>query len=118
MTTIWKYELDVTDVQRVKMPEGAMLLHVGAQVHTLCMWALVDPLAAVVNRLIAVVGTGNPAPGPIDVAVYVGSAQVGSFVWHVFDGGEVPLRVGEVPVGSVMSGLVVEDFVKDDSSGS
>lgn len=29
--TIWKFVLDVTDVQRVGMPTGAALLHVGTQ---------------------------------------------------------------------------------------
>jgi hypothetical protein len=55
--TIWKYELKVTDVQHVEMP--------AEWIPTL--WALVDPDAPMVRRLIAVVVTGNP----------------------VFDGGEV-----------------------------
>lgn len=98
--TIWKYELKETDVQRVGMPAGAELLHVASQRvekhgpdqygswDALCMWALLDPDAPTVERLVAIVGTGNPAPALNDDAKYVGSAQCGPFVWHVFDGGE------------------------------
>lgn len=99
MRTIWKFELDITDVQRVSLPVGAELLHVGSQRmevqepmrvgvwDALVMWASVDPARPKVDRLIGVVGTGNPAPEP-DEAIYVGSAQCGPFVWHVYDGGE------------------------------
>lgn len=97
--TIWKYELAITDAQLVAMPAGAELLHVGAQrmeVHepgqagvwdALTLWARVDVSAPMVGRLIAVVGTGHLCPNP-DEGVYVGTAQCGAFVWHVFDGGE------------------------------
>lgn len=88
MTTIWKYPLQVTDVQWVSMPEGARLLYVDYQAGDLSLWAMVDSKAPLRNRLIAVVGTGNPAPTDQDGASYVGTAISGSFVWHVFDGGE------------------------------
>lgn len=88
MRTIYKYALDITDVQRVEMPAGARLLHVANQRDELCLWALVDAARPTVDRFIGVVGTGNPAPDIDDDADYVGTAQVGSFVWHVFDGGE------------------------------
>lgn len=92
-STIWKFELDVTDVQRVRMPAGARLLTAQGQpvMHqTLPMlWALVDPSQPTVERLIALVGTGHPAPDiDDDGSVYVGTAICGLFVWHVFDGGE------------------------------
>lgn len=99
--TIWKFELDIKDVQRVRMPEGARLLDVQAQhisewgqnearsYDALMLWAHVDITRPIVERLIAVVGTGNPAPDVDDEnSVYVGTAICGAFVWHVFDGGE------------------------------
>lgn len=96
MRTIWKYDLAVTDVQKVSMPAGAILLHVGLQREnqgydrTVTLWASVNSLAPKVERMFAVVGTGNPAPEPgADDAVYVGSVMDGPFVWHVFDGGEL-----------------------------
>lgn len=95
-STIWKFELQVTDVQRVRMPVGSRLLYVGAQDRggpwvslQPTLWALVDPNAPYVDRLIAVVGTGNPAPDVDDEdSIYVGTAICGALVWHIFDGGE------------------------------
>lgn len=102
MKTIYKYELALRDVQRVKMPAGAVLLHVGTQriatlevvsgysatADVLTLWAYVDTAAPMVDRLIGVIGTGNTAPDDLDGATYVGTAQCGAFVWHVFDGGD------------------------------
>jgi hypothetical protein len=99
MNTIWKYELELVDVQIIEMPAGAHLLHVARQEsaardfgivlsqHTPTLWAMVDDEAPKVRRLIGIVGTGNPAPIWAS-AVYVGTAQCPPFVWHVFDGGE------------------------------
>lgn len=95
--TIWKYEIGPQDVQRIGMPKGARLIHVAGQ-HVEehgpgfaragmlpMLWALVDPAAPMVERLIALVGTGHPCP---DEGDYVGSAVCDPFVWHIFDGGE------------------------------
>jgi len=93
-STVWKYDLAVTDVQEVMMPSGAALLHVGIQhpnegrLRWIQLWAWVDREEPTCSRRIAVVGTGNPAP-PMNEARYVGSVQDGPFVWHIFDGGEV-----------------------------
>ena len=88
MSTVWKFTLSVTDVQKVTMPAGAELLFVGMQGSFLTLWARVVPEVRKVERLIAVVGTGNPAPD-VDDGVYVGSVFDGPFVWHVFDGAEL-----------------------------
>ena len=89
MNTIYKYTLAVTDVQRVRMPHGARLLSVGIQNDThLCLWAHVEDSSHKVDRVIAVVGTGNPAPELDDGTEYVGTVISPPFVWHIFDGGE------------------------------
>jgi hypothetical protein len=86
--TIYKYPLDLTDVQKVAMPTDARLLYVAMQNGQLTLWAHVDTDLFTAHRLIAVIGTGNPAP-ELDEGVYVGTAFDGPFVWHVFDGGEL-----------------------------
>jgi len=72
----------------IEMPAGAKLLHVGAQgqsPYACCVWALVNTSAPMVRRHLCVFGTGHE----VDVeAAYVGTTQVGEFVWHVFDLGE------------------------------
>lgn len=87
MRTIWKYELDRTDEQVVRVPMVAEFLHVGCQdgVHPV-VWALIDTDRPLEDRLLYIAGTGNPVPEPWE-GRYVGSAICGPFVWHVFDGG-------------------------------
>lgn len=89
MMTIYKYPLKRAGVQKVTMPHGARLLHVAMQNGQPTLWAHVDDGVVRVDRLIAVIGTGNPAPDP-DESEYVGSVFDGPFVWHIFDGGQVP----------------------------
>lgn len=85
MKTIWKYHLDITDVQQLIIPLPASLLTVGVQDGNLCVWALVDPDKTLMPVDIYIYGTGNPvrnAPGK-----YVGTVQNEGYVWHVFEGG-------------------------------
>lgn len=84
---IWKYPLDVGRHQRVAMPRGAVLLDMQTQAGQLVAWATVDPEAEKVERDLSVIGTGHDLPG--GVQAYVGTAQTGSLVWHLFDGGEL-----------------------------
>ncbi len=79
--SVWKFSLELAEVQVVPMPSGAQLLHVDMQAGTLNLWALVDPTAEPEERKIAVVPTGHPAPSE---AAYVGTAMDRPFVWHVF----------------------------------
>ena len=86
MKTIYKYALAVEDEQDVPMPKGAELLHVDVQQDQACLWARVDDQAETATRRIIIHGTGHPAGDE----PYVGSFMIlgGSFVGHVFDGGE------------------------------
>lgn len=93
--TIWKYEIEITDRQVLKMPTKARLLPFVAQQpgqpsNMLCLWAEVDlrnseayPMEKVP---IYVVGTGNPMPEEVGNDGYLGSVQSGVFVWHVYRG--------------------------------
>ena len=83
--TIWKYVLEITDVQEIEVPLTATALHIAEQHGQLCMWALVDEDEETEVKRFVIVGTGNPAPRP-DQGVHLGSALMhgGSLVWHVF----------------------------------
>ncbi len=84
MNQIFKYALRVTDArQTVLMPLGARILSVQNQNGNLTLWALVDDRRDQVPRKFLVVGTGQDfdAFG----LEYVGTAQIGIFVWHVFE---------------------------------
>lgn len=81
---IWKYELKLTDRQKVSMPVASDLLSVANQRGTLCLWAMVDPTNAnKVERDIEIIGTGNPMPD--GRRSFIGTAVIDPFVWHVFE---------------------------------
>lgn len=85
MAAIWKFPLDVVDLQAVKMPAGSRLLTVQVQHGSPVLWAIVQPTAPVVRRDIRIVGTGHPLPAAL--GEYIGTFQMleGELVWHAFD---------------------------------
>lgn len=82
MRTIHKYTLMITDEQRIATHEGAVPLAVGEQRGMLTLWMEVDTAAPKSERVVHVVGTGNPMP-KVEMT-YVGTRIVGMFVWHVY----------------------------------
>ena len=60
MKSIWKFPVEVTDEQSVKMPVGAQALSVQVQGGQVCLWALVDTEAETEERLVQIFGTGHP----------------------------------------------------------
>lgn len=86
MQTIYKYPLEIRDVQIIEMPPRAKLLSVQCQNKTLCLWALVDNSHVTKSpRTIEIRGTGHSCEGL--EGKYIGTVQIGNYVWHVFDGG-------------------------------
>ena len=86
--TIWKFELETTDKQTLKMPVGAKILTVQTQNEKPCLWALVDPNAEKEDRFIEVFGTGHPIGCDMGVdRKYISTYQLrgGSLVFHVFE---------------------------------
>lgn len=84
---IWKWPLQVTDLQQVQMPRGAQVLSVQMQGGAPQLWALVDEKAPAEPRTFATYGTGNPMPEVADYGQFVGTYQMhgGSLVFHVFE---------------------------------
>jgi hypothetical protein len=87
MTKIWKYELEVTDVQTIHFPPGAQILSVGEQRGKLVLWAMVDSEAVPSDlRVFEVLGTGNPVPQQnYHIRKFLGTVQISHFVRHVFE---------------------------------
>lgn len=89
MVAIWKFPLEVTDVQTVVMPAGAVVLCVQMQRDWPCLWAKVpDPGAVFVDRRqFRIVGTGHHFADD-EVGAYIGTYQRpidGGLVFHVFE---------------------------------
>lgn len=84
MKTIWKFKLDIIDVQAIKMPRAAELLTVQIGRDGTCLWALVDTEASNAHYEIQCVGTGNPTQPQL--GRYLGSTQYdyGHLVFHWF----------------------------------
>jgi hypothetical protein len=81
--TIWKYELEVmAREQLIDMPDDSVIVRVGSQEKTVCLWAIVCPQNIKVTRVFFITGTGHPAHKVWD---YVGSASMGPFEWHVWE---------------------------------
>ena len=81
---IWKFPLELTGVQEVEMPSGSQLLSVAVQQETLCLWAMVDlDRGTKERRMIDIIGTGNPIDS--HRRSFIGTVQMESFVWHVFE---------------------------------
>ena len=86
--TIWKFELETTDNQKLEMPVNAEILNMQTQSETLCLWALVDPAAPKETRYFEVFGTGCPLRYDMGVSrTYIGTYQLndGALVFHVFE---------------------------------
>ena len=86
--TIWKFEIQITYKQHIKMPKGAEILSVQVQNGIPYLWALVDPDAEIEERCIEVFGIGNPIQQFSDTQrKYVGTFQMhfGKLVWHLFE---------------------------------
>lgn len=81
--TIWKFVLPIQDTVEINLPSGSTPLHVAEQDGAVCLWVEVTLGAPNEFRKFLVRGTGNPLTG--DEGPYLGTAQVGMFVWHVYE---------------------------------
>lgn len=85
MRTIWKFPLQVTDMQEIVMPQGATILKLAVQGDTPCLWALVDPDAEKISHCIRSYGTGHDVPDyAATESKYLDTVLLGPFVWHFF----------------------------------
>jgi hypothetical protein len=85
MKTIFKYSLEITDTQIIRIPKKSKILSVQTQNGIPCIWALVETNEEPVDRKIAVIGTGNPFW--LKEYDFLGTIQTrqGALVWHIFE---------------------------------
>jgi hypothetical protein len=84
MRRVYKYPLEITDTQSLRLPAGAEVLHVGFQGRNLMLWARVDPEAETVDRWFCVAGTGHSLPK--EPLLYLGTVfHPQNLVFHVFE---------------------------------
>jgi hypothetical protein len=82
MKTVWKYSIS-HGLNVPMMPRGALPLAFAEQGGSLCLWALVEPAMPKQPRTFMLHGTGHEDIAPNEH--YIGTAQQGPFVWHLFE---------------------------------
>ena len=86
MTKVYKFPLEISDEQKVSMPEDAKVLTVQVQKGKPCLCAECNPDKEPVLRTFLIRGTGHPIDDEIEKE-YIGTIQMceDSIVFHVFE---------------------------------
>ena len=85
---IYKYDLGPTDLQFIRLPKGAQLLHVETQHQGIKLWALVNlNESEEETRNILIKGTGHAIEEPIDLLKHISTFMTADkmFVFHAFE---------------------------------
>ncbi len=88
MKTIYKYNLQVTDVQQIQLPKKAKILCVQVQHGEPQLWAEIDTDASQEARTVEIFGTGHPISQEIGQSRrYISTFQMenGLLVFHAYE---------------------------------
>lgn len=85
MRVVWKYTLEVTAHNEVRIPKGGKVIHVGTQFEKPTIWVLVDPHAPTELRRFCIATTGQYFDDK--ECAYLGTFMLGGgvFVGHVVE---------------------------------
>lgn len=84
MRTIYKYPLSTVEYQTLSLPQGAEILSIQVQNGKPMLWAVVDTTSPPIEKwTLRICGTGCPIEGG-DLGEYLGTIQLGCYVWHFF----------------------------------
>jgi hypothetical protein len=87
MRTVFKYPIETTDTQELKLPQGSTILCVQVQNGQPCVWVILDSEVNV-NRIytLTTLGTGHRLSYNLAADNYLGTYQLqgGALVFHVF----------------------------------
>lgn len=84
--TIWKYDLEITDEQKIKMPLKAKVLCVQIQNGLPKIWIKVNPENEKEERTFLTVGTGHiMLKNDMQYDEYIGTYQFKELVFHLFE---------------------------------
>lgn len=94
MKSVWKFPLEVADVQVITVPAAARWLDARMQHGSLCLWALVDTAMPKTRATVRITGTGHERDDLLH-SEYVSSFHLdgGALVFHVFAGDALPEEV-------------------------
>ena len=83
---VYKYELEITNEQIIRLPFAAEILTILMQGDKCYLWALVNPGNEFNERTICIYGTGHPIPNGIRLK-YISTFQIPhlGLVFHSFE---------------------------------
>ena len=87
MKVVYKYPIDITDEQTLKIPLGSKILSVIEQHNKMVLYAIVSPGVEYTREIIIrIVGTGREIPFSLDDFKFMGGVKLhnGELVFHVF----------------------------------
>ncbi len=83
---IFKYQLEVTNLQTIELPQGARILSVRQQGGQIMLWAMVHPTHQTIPHTFRIYGTGHPVDENSGrTQSFLGTVQLGALVFHVFE---------------------------------
>tara|TARA_R110000772_G_scaffold267971_3_gene393563 strand:+ start:7227 stop:7493 length:267 start_codon:yes stop_codon:yes gene_type:complete len=82
MDTVWKFPI-VHGSNILELPRNPQWLTVGEQHGNLMVWVIVNDRNETTEYTIDVFGTGQELT-PASLRYWIGTQQIGPFVWHVF----------------------------------
>jgi len=90
MKTIWKYELELKQLNEISMPfEAQILPNIHASDTGIFIWAIVDTKYSLTKRVFEIVGTGREiAFDPDTEKIYISTIadyKNTGYVWHLFE---------------------------------
>lgn len=90
MAVVWKTKLQILDgAQNISLPYDYEVLTVAMQGGTPTLWFRCNPYSPMISVRFVVCGTGQPAPDQYQ-GKYIGTCFDGPYVWHVFEGFNLP----------------------------
>jgi hypothetical protein len=88
MRTVWTFPLHGLQSQTIDAPCGARFLTAQVQANSICLWAEVDDKRELHEVRVFIVATGGYKRE--DARHYIGTVQLGDYVWHVYVGEVLP----------------------------
>jgi len=90
MKTIYKYQVPMEGMFKLRLPKEAMILSFQCQNGVLCIWAMIETAFINEDRSFRLFGTGHSVEGiPKDRSLhYIGTvqqSQTPALVWHLFE---------------------------------
>jgi len=83
MRTIWKFDAKFGEIFSVSIPGGGTILSFQTQEMKPVLWVEVYPDEKPIIRRFVLFGTGHEL-GDMNL-FYIGTTQIGPFVWHLYE---------------------------------